>query len=158
MGAQAEQAEGFLEEVPPPTGPEGQAQPEELVELPHPGSGRRFILGAPAGPTHVLAEGDGAARGAQADSQPQGRMQASKATATVRPHLRAASLTPTRPRQHTEPPLEFTKTNAPTVGRARAGEAELPGQADSSPASRESRDPVISGGPGTCSILGPEGS
>lgn len=120
MGAQAEQAEGFLEEVPPPTGPEGQAQPEELVEPPHSGSGRRPILGAPAGPTHVLAEGVGAARWAQADSQLRGRMRVGKATATVRPHLRAVFLTLTLPRQQTEAPLEFTKTNAPTVGSARA--------------------------------------
>lgn len=136
MGAQAEQAEGFLEEVPPPTGPEGQAQPEELVEPPHPGSGRRPILGAPAGPTHVLAEGVGAARWAQADSQLRGRMRVGTATATVRPHLRAVFLTLTLPRQQTGP--SGVHQNKRPNSRQCPGEAELPGQADSSPASRES--------------------
>lgn len=152
MGAQAEQAEGFLEEVPPPTGPEGQAQPEELVEPPHSGSGRRPILGAPAGPTHVLAEGVGAARWAQADSQLRGRMRVGKATATVRPHLRAVFLTLTLPRQQTEAPLEFTKTNAPTVGSAGRGRAARAGGL------QPGLPRVMSGGPGTRSILGPEGS
>lgn len=112
--------------------------------------------------------GSGLHAGPRHDSQPRAKMQAGEATATVRPHLRAVFLSLTLPRQQTEPPPEFTKTNAPTVGSAQ--ETELPGQADSSPASQpglpaqtpaqppRSCDPVISRGPETCSILGLQGS
>lgn len=57
-------------------------------------------------------------------------MQAGKATATVRAHLRVVFLTLTLPHQQTEPPPEFTQTNAPTARSAH--ETELPGQADCS--------------------------
>lgn len=132
VGAEAGQAEGLLEEAQLPAGPEGQAQLEELVEPPNPGSGPRPSLpgpswGPPARPTQVWAEGAELPAGPGHDSQPPRRTQAGKATATTRPHLRAVFLTPTLPHQQTEPPLEFTKTNAPKSAVPRQDRAARAG-------------------------------
>lgn len=78
MGTKAEQAEGLLKEVQLPAGPEGQAQLEELVEPPNPGSGPWPSLlspssGPPAHPTHVWAKGVRAACWAQAQQPTLGK-------------------------------------------------------------------------------------
>ena len=126
-----------------------------------PGSGPRAVSpspssGPPARPLVPGQRGSGLHAGPRDDSQPRGRMQTVEATATVRPHVRAASLALTLPRQQTEPPPEFSKTNAPTVGGAQARQSCLGRRPPARPP--QSRDPVISGGPRTRSILGPEGS
>lgn len=179
-GGQGKQAEGLLEEAQFPTGPEGQTPLEAQPELPGsrpwvsraagstlpnpssqpPALPARLFLG-PAHSTHVWAERVRAARWAQARQLGPGKPAGCKASATVRPQ-RGLFFSPRHfSCQQTEPPPEFTKTNAPTVGSAQA-ETELPQQAGlqaqtPSPASHESCDPVISGGPGMCSILGPSG-
>lgn len=165
LGAVGEQTEGLLEEVPLPTGPEGQAQLEELVE---PGAGpltRLFLTPAqsrPALPPRPVL-GTPSSSHPHLDRGGQGCMLGPGTTslhkdagnkATVRPHLRFVFLTLTLPQ--TAPPPRVYQNKRPNSHRAQ--EAEPPGQAGSSLASRESRDPVISGGPGTCSILGLKGS
>ena len=77
-------------------------------------------------------------------------------------HLRAVFLTLTLPPSTNRAPSRVYQNKRPDSqqcpGQDRtASQAGLQAQPPS-PASRESHDPVISGGPGMCSILGPEGS